>query len=123
MALLLFRCLQVGCCCPPTCMVAVAGGGGLGMGESLATFTVDMVTLVGVLLGAAGVCVHGDVRTYETERERKRERERVRTYAEVSGYFSSHWHLQWSCAETAESAELQLAGYTRCTNNSKYLYN
>ena len=37
-------------------MVAVAGGGGLGMGESLATFTVDMVTLVGVLLGAAGVC-------------------------------------------------------------------
>ena len=30
-----------------------AGGGGLGMGESLATFTVDMVTLVGVLLGAA----------------------------------------------------------------------
>ena len=46
---------QVGCCCPPTCMVVVAGGGGLGMGESLATFTVDMVTLLGVLLGAAGM--------------------------------------------------------------------
>ena len=58
MILWLRRCLQVGCCGPPTCIVAVAGGGGLGMGESLATFTVDMVTLVGVLLGAVCVCMY-----------------------------------------------------------------
>ena len=57
LTMIIIMCSHVGCCCPPTCMVAVAGGGGLGMGESLATFTVDMVTLLGVLLGAAGTCM------------------------------------------------------------------